>query len=81
MPVRMAGGLARKLGRGATGKQKARDPRLYLTAGEHQSPETGEEKTWKVQIQVTPQLKGRQPRSGLCPFGPTVEDEAMATAG
>lgn len=64
MPVHMAGGLAQKLGRGTTGKQKARDPRLYLTAGEHQSPEAGEETTWKVQIhlpRVTPQLKGSQP--------------------
>lgn len=54
MPINMA---AWKLGRGVTGKQKARDPWLYLTAGEHQSPVAGEEKTWKVQIHLPGVIK------------------------
>lgn len=54
MPINMA---AWKLGRGVTGKQKARDPWLYLTAGEHQSPVAGEENTWKVQIHLPGVIK------------------------
>lgn len=75
MPVRMAGGLARKLGRGATGKQKARDPRLYLTAGEHQSPDVESANSNNATAE-------REPATvWALSLRPIVEDEAMVTAG